>query len=184
MKRKMPRAHGYIIHKDNGDFFKNLGQKQHEWMAVNSKPGRIFSFNGKFALLPKIGSMNPYDAGTSELIYYAQCLLDQSPPFYFDIERHSSGVDIIQLEPNKRYDCNVLAEVTDGGPPPAGGIYDAKASSLVISLMAYKICFDEAKKNGEKKMAETFAKRYTALLESQDKEPFFETVIFYFGDTI
>jgi hypothetical protein len=184
MKRNLPSAVGLIAHENNREFFKKLSQKQHEWIAAHYKPGRIFSFNGKYAMVPKFGRAIPYGEITGDLIYTAQSLLDKNPPFYLDVETHFSGVDVVKLESNKKYDCKVMAEITGGGTPPYGGIYDAKASSLIISLLEYKCCFEEAKKDGDKKLADEFARCYTALLDSQEKETFLEKAVFYFGDAI
>lgn len=158
MKRNLPSAVGLIAHENNREFFKKLSQKQHEWIAAHYKPGRIFSFNGKYAMVPKFGRAIPYGEITGDLIYTAQSLLDKNPPFYLDVETHFSGVDVVKLESNKKYDCKVMAEITGGGTPPYGGIYDAKASSLIISLLAYKCCFEEAKKDGDKKIGRRICK--------------------------
>ncbi len=159
--------------------FSKIDQKTKDWIVRNAKENRIFACKGKYAVAGKNGK-SPYDEMMRHFLIEVAGLLEKNPPFYFDIEKHPSGIDVARLQAGKTYDCNVLSEVTDGGPAPGGGHYSDKKSSFVISLLAYKQCFSYCKEANDKKMASEFAKRYTALLESQDQDQ----LVFYFGDAV
>jgi hypothetical protein len=159
--------------------FSKVDQKINDWIVRNVKDHRIFACKGKYAVASKNGK-SPYDKMMRHFLIEIAGLLEKNPPFYFDIERHPSGIDVARLQSGKTYDCNILSEITDGGPAPDNGHYSDKKSSFVISLLAYKQCFSYCKQINDLQMAGEFAKRYKALLESQDQEQF----IFYFGDAV
>lgn len=165
--------------KDNIQFFTKSDSKTMNWLTENAKEHRVFASQGKFVTVSSNGK-SPHDELMIHFFIEVAGLLEKNPPLFFDIERHTSGVDIVKLQSGKTYDCNFVAEATSGGPLPDTGHYSAQKSAFIISLLAYKNCFDILKKFGEMKKANEFARRYTALLESQDQSQLF----FYFGDAV
>lgn len=155
-----------------------LSGGQQQWVEGNMKLGRCFVIQQHMAIVHSKFT-SPLDPHTEIMARIAGPLLKRHPRFYFDIEKHSSGVEIIKLQEGLIYDCTVLEEMS-GEPAPQGGHYSAEVSSALISMLSYKTCLEFAQEDKDKAKIEEFKKRYQALLDSQIHTPFVEGVIFSF----
>ncbi len=90
------------VSKQFGQFLMSLDEESRKWINSNMVLGRVFSFYGKFGVVQE-DLRDPYELITKRFIAVAQGLLNESPPFYFDIETHFSGVDTDMREINKLY---------------------------------------------------------------------------------
>jgi hypothetical protein len=122
-------------------FLMSLDEKGRKWINSNMVFGRVFSFHGKFGVVHE-DLKDPYDLVTKRLINVAVGLLEKNTPYYLDIETHFTGVDVIKLEPNKRYELNVGALL--GEADSNSDIYTAEEASLLVSMFAYYFCLQFA----------------------------------------
>lgn len=176
----------FTIHPDK-DFKKKLSMEDiRQWIGMNEKNGRFFWDNrSKCLCRPATAPMPKFHPWTEEFLYVAGDLLsDENSRFYFDIEKHRSGVEVIKLDLSQKYNCNVIAKETDGGPLPQHGIFSAEETSQIISMLAYKMCFDNAKREGNTDAMNEYKVRYEKLFESQAVKPFLGQFVFFFGNCL
>lgn len=159
-------------------FIMELDQKYHSWINANMIKNRVFSFHGKHGVVHE-NLRDPYDTITKRFIAVAQGLLEKNEPFYFDIEQHFSGVDIIRLQPNRTYEFDAISKMMDV-PFPPGVAYSAEESSILISMIAYKCCLEFAKQERFEAGMRKYQEGLTALENSQLQKEIVKGVFFSF----
>lgn len=160
------------------DLVLHCGKQQQLWVEGNMKLGRCFVIQEHIGIVYSefTSPLDPY----TEIMARMVCpLLKGNSRFYFDIEKHSSGIEIIKLQEGLIYDCTVLEKIS-GKPAPQGGHYPAETSSALISMLAYKTCLEFAKEDKDEGRKNEFKKRYEALLDSQIHTPFLKGSVFKF----
>jgi hypothetical protein len=159
-------------------FIMGLDRKYHAWMNANMVTGRIFSFNGKYGVVHE-NLRDPYDTITKRFIAVVQGLLEKNPPFYFDIKSHFSGIDVIKLETNKTYTFDIVSQMMET-TDPHGEVYSAEESSILISMIAYKLCFEFAKQERFEAGMRKYQEGMTTLEQSQLQQKIVSGTIFRF----
>lgn len=152
------------------NFLMSLDEEARKWINSNMVFGRVFSFHGKFGVVHE-DLKDPYDLITKRFINVAAGILEENTPYYFDIETHPTGVDVIKLESDRTYELNV--GLLMGDENSVVSIYDADDASILVSMFAYYICLQGA-------TAERFQagmRKYRECLTELEQSKYAQTVI-------
>lgn len=161
-------------------FLMSLDEKGRKWINTNMVFGRVFSFHGKFGVVHE-DLKDPYDLITKRFISVAVGLLERNNPYYLDIETHFTGVDVIKLEPNKRYELNVGALF--GEADSNSDLYTAEEASLLVSMFAYRFCLEFATAERFETGMRKYRECLTALEQSQHVQAIIPGQFFKFTKT-
>jgi hypothetical protein len=139
--------------------------------------GRVFIFHRKYGVVHE-DLKDPYDLITKRFVSVAVGLLEGNPPFYLDIDTHFTGVDIIKLEPNKRYEVNVGAIM--GKSDSKSDLYTSEEASVLVSMLAYYLCLEFATVERFETGMRKYRECLTELEQSQHQQPIIPGKFFTF----
>ncbi|MBK8201789.1 MAG: hypothetical protein IPK68_05565 [Bdellovibrionales bacterium] len=179
MKKKKPLCLA-VSSPEQNPFMKN--RVLAAWAQTYEMHGRVFSVNGFHAITSRTEEV-PYNDEMKDFIHAVSISMRNLPRFYFDIVKHSSGVDMIKFDEKRTYDCTKLLE---GFLPaeriPNNGFLSSENAALLISMYASYVWYDYLKSEGKESTAQAHVERYKALAKSQPNSPIIEDVLILFPE--
>lgn len=152
------------------------------WAQTYEMHGRVFAANGFHAITTQNEDV-PYNDEMKDFIHAVSVSMRNLPRFYFDIVKHSSGVDMIKLDEKRTYDCTKLLEgFLPADRIPDNGLLSSEKAALLISMYASYVWYDYLKSEGKESVAQTHVERYKALAKSQPNSPIIPDVLILFPE--
>ena len=152
------------------------------WAQTYEMYGRVFAVNGFHAITSPTEDV-PYNDEMKDFIHAVSVSTRSFSRFYFDIVKHSSGVDMIKLDDKRTYDCTELLKgVVPDDKIPDNGLLSSEKAALLISMYGYNLCYERDKLEGKESTSKAHAERYKALAKSQANSQIIEKGTILFPD--